>query len=141
MHKKLYSLQDLKYRGMQIKIIPAVNPESIIGVRTPDLKNMAKDILKAGNNTDFLEELPHKYFEENQLHAFILSGMKDYDKCVEELDKFLPYADNWAACDQMSPKIFKKHRKELLPHIKEWICSEKTYTVRFGVGMPTKYHL
>ena len=135
LHKKLYSLQDLKYREMQIKLIPTINPESIIGVRTPELKNMAKDILKSGNYKDFLEELPHKYFEENQLQAFIISGMKDYDECMEELERFLPYVDNWATCDQMSPKIFKKHKEELLTHIKEWIKSEKTYTVRFGVRM------
>ena len=135
LHKNLYSLQDLKYREMQIKIIPTINPESIIGVRTPELKNMAKDILKAGNYKDFLEELPHKYFEENQLQAFILSGMKEYDECMEELERFLPYVDNWATCDQMSPKIFKMHREELLTHIKEWVKSEKTYTVRFGVRM------
>ena len=131
--KSLYDLQDLKYREMQIKIIPTINPESIIGVRTPELKNMAKDIMKAGNYKDFLEELPHKFFEENQLHAFIISGIKDLNECMGELERFLPYVDNWATCDQMSPKIFKKHRKDLFTYIKEWISSEKTYTVRFGV--------
>ena len=135
LHKNLYSLQDLKYREMQIKLIPTINPESIIGVRTPELKNMAKDILKSGNYKDFLEELPHKYFEENQMQAFIISGMKDYDECMEELERFLPYVDNWATCDQMSPKIFKKHKEELLTHIKGWVKSEKTYTVRFSVRM------
>ncbi|MCR5481433.1 MAG: DNA alkylation repair protein [Clostridia bacterium] len=131
----LYDLQDLKYRDMQIKIIPTLDPESVIGVRTPELKRMAKDILKTGNYKDFLEELPHKYFEENQLQAFIISEMKDLQECMEELEKFLPYVDNWATCDQMSPKIFKKHREVLFAHIKEWIKSERTYTVRFGVGM------
>ena len=141
LHKKLYSLQDLKYRDMQIKIIPTVNPDSIIGVRTPELKKMAKDILKAGDHKDFLEELPHKYFEENQLHAFILSGIKDLNECMEELERFLPYVDNWATCDQMSPKIFKRHKEELLTHIKEWITSDKTYTIRFGVGMLMEHFL
>ena len=134
LNKKLYSLQDLKYRDMQIKIIPTVNPESIIGVRTPKLRNMAKDILKAGDYKDFLEELPHKFFEENQLHAFIISGIKNLNECMEELEKFLPYVDNWATCDQMSPKIFKRYKEELLTNVKEWIESDKTYTVRFGVG-------
>ena len=141
LYRELYDLQDMKYRDMQIKIIPTVNPESIIGVRTPELKRMAKNILKAGNDKSFLEELPHKYFEENQLQAFIISGIKDLNECMEKLEKFLPYVDNWATCDQMSPKIFKKHKEELLTHIKKWIKSEKTYTVRFGVGMLMEHFL
>ena len=135
LYRKLYDLQDLKYRDMQIKIIPTISPESVIGVRTPELRSMAKDIMKGGGYKDFLEELPHKYFEENQLQAFIISGIKDLNECMEELEKFLPYADNWATCDQMSPKIFKKHKDVLLTHIKEWLESDKTYTVRFGVKM------
>ena len=135
LYRKLYDLQDLKYRDMQIKIIPTVEPESVIGVRTPELKSIAKDILKDGNYKGFLEELPHRYFEENQLHAFIISGIKDLNECMEDLETFLPYVDNWATCDQMSPKIFKKHKDVLLTHIKEWLESDKTYTVRFGVKM------
>ena len=141
LHKKLYELQDLKYRDMQIKIIPNIDPESVIGVRTPELKAMAKEMLKAGDYMAFLGKLPHKYFEENQLHAFIISGIKDMDVCLEELEKFLPYVDNWATCDQMSPKIFKKHREILLIHIKKWITSGKTYSVRFGVGMLMEHFL
>ena len=121
--RSLYDLQELKYRDMQIKIIPTIDPESVIGVRTPELKSMAKDILKSGNYKSFLGELPHKYFEENQLQAFIVSGIKDLKECMGELEKFLPYVDNWATCDQMSPKIFKKHKEELLTHIKVWIKS------------------
>ena len=141
LYKKLYSLQDLKYRDMQIKIIPTISPESIIGVRTPELKDMAKNIVKDGNWKDFLEELPHKYFEENQLHAFVISRIKDLNECMEELRKFLPYVDNWATCDQMSPKIFKKHKEELLTHTKEWIRSDKTYIIRFGVKMLMEHFL
>ncbi len=141
LYNKLYELQDLKYRDMQIKIIPSADPESVIGVRTPELKTMAKEMLKAGDHKEFLEALPHKYFEENQLHAFIISGLKDPEECLKELEKFLPFVDNWATCDQMSPKIFKKHKKELLEHIKGWISSEKTYTVRFGVGMLMEHFL
>ena len=141
LHRKLYDLQDLKYRDMQIKIIPTVEPESVIGVRTPELKSIAKDILKDGNYKSFLEELPHRYFEENQLHAFIISGIKDLNECMEDLETFLPYVDNWATCDQMSPKIFRKHKDLLLTHIIEWIDSEKTYTVRFGVGMLMEHFL
>ena len=141
LHKKLYSLQDLKYRDMQIKIIPTADPESVIGVRTPELKTMAKEILKAGDYKDFLRELPHELFEENQLHAFILSGMKNYGECMDELEKFLPHIDNWATCDQLSPKVFRKHREELLEHIMKWIRSDKTYTVRFGIGMLMEHFL
>ena len=141
LHRKLYDLQDLKYRDMQIKIIPTVEPESVIGVRTPELKSIAKDILKDGNYKGFLEELPHRYFEENQLHAFIISGIKDLNECMEDLETFLPYVDNWATCDQMSPKIFRKHKDVLLSHIEEWVNSEKTYTVRFGVGMLMEHFL
>lgn len=139
--KRLFNLQDLKYRDMQIKIIPNIDPESIIGVRTPDLKNLAKEILKSGDYKAFIEELPHKYFEENQLQAFIISGIKDINECMEELGKFLPYVDNWATCDQMSPKVFKKHKEELLTCIKVWIASDKPYTIRFGVGMLMEHFL
>lgn len=139
--ERLMELQDTGYRDMQKKIIPTVDPDSIIGVRTPVLRALAKEILKSGDYKSFLNELPHKYFEENQLHAFILSGMKDFDECMDELEKFLPFVDNWATCDQMSPKVFKKHKDELLKHIKVWIKSEKTYTVRFGVGMLMEHFL
>ncbi len=141
LHKELKKLKDLKYRDMQVKIIPTVEPSSIIGVRTPDLKAMAKEILKSGDYKDFLNDLPHKYFEENQLHAFILSGMKDVGLCFEELEKFLPYVDNWATCDQMSPKVFKKHKDELFKRVKEWIASDEPYTIRFGVGMLMEHFL
>lgn len=141
LHKNLKKLQDLKYRDMQVKIIPNLEPSSIIGVRTPELKAMAKEILKSGDYEDFLNDLPHKYFEENQLHAFLLSGMKDADECFEELEKFLPYVDNWATCDQMSPKIFKKHKDELLKRVKVWIASGEPYTIRFGVGMLMEHFL
>ena len=141
LYRQLYDLQDLKYRDMQLRIIPTINPESVIGVRTPELRSMAKDILKDGNYTGFLKELPHRYFEENQLQAFIISGIKDLNECMEDLEAFLPYVDNWATCDQMSPKIFRKHKDVLLTHIKEWVDSEKTYTVRFGVGMLMEHFL
>ena len=141
LYNRLKELQDLKYREMQVRIIPTVDPDTIIGVRTPDLKAIAKEMQKSGDHSEFLKALPHKYFEENQLHAFILSLMKDYDVVIEEVENFLPYVDNWATCDQMSPKIFKKHKPELLDHIKKWLSSEKTYTVRFGVGMLMEHFL
>ena len=138
---ELKKLQDVKYREMQIRIIPTVKPESIIGVRTPELRQIAKQYAQAEEIGVFLKDLPHQCFEENQLHAFILSGMKDYDVCLEELNRFLPYVDNWATCDQMSPKVFRKHRKELLNSIREWIGSKETYTIRFGIGMLMEHYL
>ena len=139
--QQLKSLADEKYREMQVTIIPTVAPETIIGVRTPELRKMAKEILKRSDVSDFLSDLPHKYFEENQLHAFILSEMKDFDACIRYVDAFLPYVDNWATCDQMSPKIFKKHKEELLSWISTWISSKETYTVRFAIGMLMEHFL
>ena len=139
--KELFNMQDEKYRDFQAKLIPTVEQETVIGVRTPQLRKYAGRLLKRDDIREFLDDLPHKYFDENQLHAFIISGIKDYDRCAEEVERFLPYVDNWATCDQMSPKVFKKHKPELLMKIKEWIVSGKTYTVRFGVGMLMEHYL
>ena len=139
--EELFNLQDKKYGEFQVKLIPTVDPKSIIGVRTPDLRKLAKEIIKSTDYELFINDLPHKYFEENQLHAFIISEIKDYDKCVEEVNKFLPYVDNWATCDQMSPKVFKKNHDKLLSHIKLWINSKETYTIRFGIGMLMEHFL
>ena len=140
-YKELLSLQDKGYRDMQITIIPTVKADSIIGVRTPALRSLAKELAKREDIDTFLNDLPHKYFEENQLHAFILSGMKDADKAFELTDEFLPYVDNWATCDQMSPKIFKKHKDILLEYIDKWIKSDLTYVKRFGIGMLMEHFL
>jgi len=139
--EKLQELKDEKYGEFQAKLIPTVPGERIMGVRTPALRKYAGELGKRKEIGGFLSGLPHAYFEEDQLHAFILSGMKDFDRCMELLEKFLPYVDNWATCDQMSPKIFKKHRPELLTHIDAWIQSDKTYTVRFGIGMLMEHFL
>ena len=138
---ELYKLQDIKYRDFQSKLIPNIDPETVIGVRTPILRKLAKDLSKNEDIMDFLKDVPHRYFDENQLHAFLISGMKDYDECLKELKCFLPFIDNWATCDQLSPKVFKKHRRELLPEIKKWIKSDETYTVRFGIGMLMEHFL
>lgn len=138
---ELFKSQDEKYRDFQAKLLPTVNPQSVIGVRTPVLRAFAKNLCKENDFSDFLNDLPHKYFDENQLHAFLISEIKDFDFCIDELNKFLPFVDNWATCDQMSPKVFKKHKKELLEQIKIWISSEKTYTVRFAVGMLMQHFL
>jgi len=139
--RELKSLQDLGYRDLQIRIIPTVKPETIIGVRTPELRKLAKQIGSSEEITAFLNDLPHPYFEENQLHAFVLSGMKDYTECMQALNQFLPFVDNWATCDQMSPRVFRKHRSELRQEIRKWMHSEKTYTIRFAVGMLMEHYL
>ena len=138
---ELFSYQDEKYKEFQCKLIPTVDPSSIIGVRTPQLKAMAKQYSKNAETEKFLETLPHKYFDENQLHAFIISEIKDFEQCLDEVEKFLPFIDNWATCDQLSPKVFKKNRDELLVHIKKWLDSDKTYVIRFGIGMLMQHFL
>ena len=139
--EQLFSLQDLKYRDLQRKLMPTVDAAAFIGVRTPELRKYAKQLVKQDDIREFLDDLPHQYFDENQLHAFILSEMKNYDRCIAEVCRFLPYVDNWATCDQMSPKVFKKHRPDLLPHIREWLNSGKTYTIRFAIGMLMEHFL
>ena len=138
---RLFELQDIKYRDFQSGLFPTLEKDVMIGVRTPELRKLAKEFAKKEDIDEFLKELPHKYFDEDQLHAFIISGEKNVDTAMAELNAFLPYVDNWATCDQMSPKIFKKHRKELLAKIKEWIRSDKVYTVRFGIGMLMEHFL
>lgn len=128
--EQLFSLRDEAYRDFQAKLIPNIDAESIIGVRTPALRKLAKEI-----SPEFRQELPHRYFEENQLHAFSLEGLKDFDMTLREVEAFLPLVDNWATCDQMNPKIFRKHREELLEAIRRWIESDHPYIVRFGIRM------
>jgi len=139
--KELERLQDKGYREMQITIIPTVDAGSIIGIRTPALRALAKEIAKRDDVALFLEDLPHKYFEEDQLHAFILSGMKDAEKCIELVDRFLPYVNNWATCDQMSPKVFRKNKELLLGYVDRWIKSDLTYVKRFAIGMLMEHFL
>ena len=139
--EELVKLQDKEYRQLQAKIIPNIDAKSIIGVRTPELRKYAKKLVKDENISEFLEDLPHKYFDENQLHAFIISERKDFDKCIKEINSFLPFVDNWATCDQLSPKVFKKNKKALLDNIKNWLSSSHTYTIRFAIGMLMQHFL
>ena len=139
--QSLFELQDIKYRDFQAKLIPGKDTETMIGVRTPELRKLAKQMLKREDIGEFLRDLPHRYFDEDQLHAFIVSGIKEYGKCMEELMRFLPFVDNWATCDQMSPGVFKKRKPDLLAEIREWLGSEHTYTVRFGIGMLMQHFL
>ena len=138
---ELTRLRDEKYRDFQVNLIPTIRPETVIGVRTPALRAYAKQLSKRADIAEFLDALPHEIFDENQLHAFLLSGMKDFDACVAAVDRFLPYVDNWATCDQLSPKVFGKHRADLLPWIRTWLDSGRTYTVRFGIGMLMEHFL
>ena len=139
--EELFRLRDIEYRDFQVRLIPSVEPDQVIGVRTPSLRKYARQLAKREDAWIFLRDLPHRYFDENQLHAFMISGIKDYGKCLEEVNIFLPCVDNWATCDQLSPVVFKKHRQELIREIRNWIDSDRTYTVRFGLGMLMSHFL
>lgn len=138
---RLYALQDNAYKDFQSSLLPTICAKNIIGVRTPELRKLAQKINQDGMVDDFIGSVPHCFFEENQLHAFIISDFRDFDLAVRAVDKFLPYVDNWATCDQMSPKIFAKNTGKLLPYIKKWIKSKHVYTVRFGVLCLMRYFL
>ena len=131
---ELSNMQDLKYKAFHTKLIPNVDPDTVIGVRTPQLKAYAKS-LKDKDVSAFLSDLPHKYYDENNLHGFLIMNIKDYDEGLAAIKNFLPYVDNWATCDLLRPVSFKNHRAELLEEIKVWLCSEHTYTIRFGIEM------
>lgn len=138
---RLYELQDREYALFQSKLTPGVPEDSFIGVRVPMVRALAKEIYKEGEYASFLKELPHRYYDENMLHGLILSEYKDYDACVAEVEAFLPYVDNWAVCDIMSPKVFKKHKEKLITKIREWSASEHSYTCRFGMEMLMSHYL
>ena len=116
-------------------------PDTVIGIRTPVLRRFASDYAKTPDAAEFLASLPHTYYEENNLHAFLIEKIRDFDQALAALEAFLPYIDNWATCDALAPKVFAKHTDELLPHIESWIASEKTYTVRYGLGALMRYYL
>lgn len=139
--QRLFALQDLSYRDFQAKLIPTVDPETVIGIRTPALRKLARELAKREDVQSFLDGLPHQYYDENNLHAFLIEQCKDFDRTVALLDAFLPYVDNWATCDLCSPKVFAKHLPELLPHIMRWTASNQTYTIRFGLEMLMRYYL
>ena len=138
---ELFTMQDTAYRDFQSALIPSVSTEHFIGVRTPELRKYAKQLAKTAGFYPFLNDLPHAYFDENQLHAFLISEIRDFDVCIRETERFLPYVDNWATCDQMSPKVFLKHRKELKEYALKWIRSDHAYTIRFGICVLMKQFL
>lgn len=139
--KRLFEMQDLHYRDFHSALMPTVDKNTIIGVRVPDLRRLAKELKNTAFAEEFLGNLPHEYYEENNLHAFLIEQITDYGDCIEKINRFLPFVDNWATCDMMRPKIFKKHLNELLEEIKIWLASGKTYTVRFGIECLMCYYL
>lgn len=139
--EELFALQDSSYGDFQAKLTPGIPREKFIGVRVPEVRKLAKRLAKEPGAASFLADLPHKYYDENMLHALLLSEMKDYAACVAAVDRFLPYVDNWAVCDILSPKIFRRNKPALLKKIREWSASEKTYTCRFGIEMLMSYFL
>ena len=136
MIERLLVLQDLAYRDFQRKLIPNINPDSIIGVRTPELRKLSRRA-----DVNFRKSLPHTYFEENQIHAFSLEKMENFDNLMDEVEAFLPFVDNWATCDQLRPKIFGKSQERLLPYIRRWLKSDHPYTVRFAMEMLMLHYL
>lgn len=136
--KKLFSLQDISYKEFTCKLIPNIEPNTVIGVRMPELRKLSKQIKDYNFN---LSDLPHKYYEENNLHGLIIFNIKDYDKLIAELSQFLDYVDNWATCDLLNPKLFKKHPENLINQVKVWLNSGKTYHIRFAIGVLLRYYL
>ena len=134
-YERLLSNKDEKYKDFQSKLVPNIDKETIIGVRTPQIREIAKKVFGTQEANTFIQVLPHQYYEENLIHFFIISKIKNFDECVKEVEKFLPYIDCWPVCDQASPLIFKKNHDKLLPLIKKWIKSNHVYTARFGIRM------
>ena len=139
--KHLFELQDMAYRDFHSRLMPGIDKETIIGIRVPVLRKYAKSIAGTELSEKFIKELPHRYYEENNLHMMLITGIKDYDRCISEIERFLPYIDNWATCDFPAPNCFETHKEELLPFIKWWIDSGETYMVRFGIGMLMRLYL
>ncbi len=139
--EKLFSLSDPEYRAFQAPLIPNIPEDLFIGVRTPVLRRYARELSKTRAGAVFLDSLPHDYFDENQLHAFLLERVKPFESCLHKVNCFLPNINNWATCDQLNPIVFKSNREQLLPRIRIWLTSPHTYTVRFAIGMLMRYFL
>ena len=139
--QRLQALADPAYREFTLPLLPNLAPERMIGVRMPAMRALAKELHRAGEDEDFLAALPHEYHEENCLHAFLIAEIKDVGRCLEETERFLPFVDNWSVCDTIKPKCFQKNRAALLERIPVWLASDRTYTVRFGIGMLMSHFL
>ena len=139
---RLFDLQDLDYKAFHCKLMPTVPPEAVIGVRTPEIRQLARELSKTPETAaEYLGSLPHRYYEENNLHGALLSLLRDYGQTVEALEEFLPYVDNWATCDLISPKAFWKHPEPLPEQARRWMDSGHVYTVRFGIGVLLGFYL
>ncbi len=141
LQEKLFALSDEDYADFQAKLTPGIEKERFIGVRMPLLRKFAKDFFKTSQCEEFMQSLPHYYYDENLLHAVLLCQIKDYEQCMDNVEAFLPFIDNWAVCDSLAPAVFAKRKPELLKKIKRWIKSNETYTIRFGVGMLMRHFL
>lgn len=139
--KQLFELQDMAYRDFHSRLMPGIDKKTVIGIRVPMLRKYAKSIAGTELAEKFIKELPHCYYEENNLQMMLITGIKDYDRCLTEIERFLPYIDNWATCDFPAPKCFENHKEDLLPVIKRWIASSETYTIRYGIGMLMRLYL
>ena len=141
LQEELFKLQDTEYRDFNSSLIPGIEKETVIGVRTPVLRKFAKEYAKSGETEQFMRELPHKYYEENNLHMMLIGQIKDYAECISELEKFLPYIDNWATCDMIALRTVKNHLDIFIQEVCRWIASDHPYIVRFGIGMLMRYYL
>ena len=135
LQEELFKLQDTEYRDFNSSLIPGIDKETVIGIRTPVLRKFAKEYAKSGETEQFMRELPHEFYEENNLHMMLIGQIKDYDECISELEKFLPYIDNWATCDSPLPKCFDKNKEDVLEWAKNWIATDATYVKRYGMGV------
>ena len=135
LQQQLFALQDKTYREFHSKLMPDTDKETVIGIRIPVLRKFAREFARRPEAREFLQQLPHQYYEENNLHMMLIIAEKDYEKCLAEVERFVPYIDNWATCDMPAPKCFAKHKQELLPKVEEWIASEETYTIRYGIDL------
>mgnify|MGYP000596353684 CR=1 FL=1 len=141
LQRKLFKLQDLKYRNFHSKLMPGIDKETIIGIRTPVLRKFAKEFAKTEAAEAFLKELPHQYYEENNLHMLLISDIKDYERCLAEVKRFLPYINNWATCDMLAVEVVKKHLDTFIDEVYRWMESDHAYTIRFGISMLMRYYL
>ena len=141
MQAQLFLMQDLKYRDFHSSLMPTIDKKKVIGVRTPQLRQFAKSFGKTEEAQIFMQVLPHRYYEENNLHGLLLEQIKDYEKCLQELERFLPFIDNWATCDLLAVRTVKKHLDVFIEEVYRWIQSQHTYTIRFGIGMLMRYYL
>lgn len=136
LQQNLFGMRDAAYAAFIAKLTPGFPPSHFIGVRVPLLRTIARSFAKEeAASQRFLSHLPHSYYEEDMLHGMLISLVKDYDRCLDLTDRFLPYVDNWAVCDTLSPKVFAKHKAQLLENILRWSSSSHTYTCRFGLRM------